>query len=49
MSLAQCFYVLHHLQNGRPDLAQLVAMMPPAIFAAHDALMIAAYNAGRGD
>lgn len=47
MSLAQCFYILWHIQHGRPDLARLVAMFPPQMFAAHDVMMIAAYNAGR--
>jgi hypothetical protein len=48
LSLAQCFYVLWHVQHGRPDLAQLVALFPPQMFATHDAMMIAAYTAGRG-
>jgi hypothetical protein len=49
LSRYQAFAILWHLSRGDRDAARIVAALPPAFFAAGDALMAGAWAAGARD
>ena len=48
-SPAQAYLITAHIAAGRNDLAALVAMMRPELFAAWDAAMMVAFAMGKAE